>query len=63
MDSSMNHGTGSWTAGVVATYRENWDASLSYVGYFGKVGTNPLQPEVSANSDRGYLSLNLQHTF
>jgi hypothetical protein len=63
MDSTMNHGTGQWSVGVVATYRESWDASLSYVGYFGKVGTNPLEPEVQGMADRGYLSLNLQHTF
>jgi Protein of unknown function (DUF1302) len=63
MDSTMNHGTGNWSVGVVATYRESWDASLTYVGYFGQVGTNPLQPEIASGSDRGYLSLNLQHTF
>ena len=63
MDSTMNHGTGNWSVGVVATYRESWDASLSYVGYFGTPGTNPLDPEVAGSPDRGYLSLNLQHTF
>jgi Protein of unknown function (DUF1302) len=63
MDSTMNHGTGQWSVGITATYRENWDASLSYVGFFGKVGTNPLDPEIQSMADRGYLSLNLQHTF
>ena len=63
MDSTMNHGTGNWSVGVVATYRESWDASLSYVGYFGKPGTNPLDAEVASSPDRGYLALNLQHTF
>jgi hypothetical protein len=62
-NAAANHGTGSYTASIVATYRENWIASLNYVGYFGKVGTNPSEPEVSAMADRGYLSLNLQHTF
>ena len=63
MDVSMNHGTGTFSFSVVATYRESWDASLNYVGYFGKVSTNALAPEVSTTSDRGYVSLNLQHTF
>jgi len=39
------------------------DASLNYVGYFGKVSTDALAPEVQGMADRGYLSLNLQHTF
>jgi hypothetical protein len=63
VDTTANHGTGSWSAGVVATYRESWDASLTYVGYFGRPSSNALATEVSTNSDRGYLSLNLQHTF
>jgi hypothetical protein len=49
---------------VVATYRENWDASINYVGYFGRVGTNPTEPQIStAATDRSYISLNLSHTF
>ena len=63
MDSTMNHGTGQWSAGISATYRESWDASLNYVGYFGKVSTDALAPEVQGMADRGYLSLNLQHPF
>ena len=64
MDTSMNHGTGTYSASIVATYRENWDASLNYVGYFGKAGTNATVAETSADAvDRSYVSLNLQHTF
>jgi hypothetical protein len=64
MDTTMNNGTGSVTASIVATYRENWDASFNYVAYFGRAGTNPGVPHISANaSDRSYVSLNLQHTF
>ncbi len=61
---AMNHGTGSYTMSIVATYRENWSASLNYVGYFGRPGTNPLAPQTAVLPvDRSYLSLNLQHTF
>jgi hypothetical protein len=60
----MNHGTGSYSISIVATYRESWDASLNYVGYFGRAGTNPTVPNISADPvDRSYMSLNLQHTF
>jgi hypothetical protein len=61
---AMNHGTGFYTMSVVATYKENWDASLNYQGYFGRAGTNPSVPNVSADPvDRSFMSLNLQHTF
>ncbi len=58
IDSTMNHGTGNFTVGVAATYRTTWIAALTYKDYFGKadVTLNPL-------ADRGYVSLNLQHTF
>jgi hypothetical protein len=62
MDASMQHGTGSYSLGVSATYRQVWDATLSYVGYFGSI--NPSDTlNTSQMADRGYLSLNLQHTF
>src|ERR1700757_968576 len=61
--STMNHGSGSWSVGVTATYRENWNASLSYVGYFGTASTNPLEPEVAGSPDRAYLNLSMSHTF
>jgi Protein of unknown function (DUF1302) len=64
MDQTMNHGTGNYSIGVTATYHENWDASLTYQGYFGNVGSNPDLPGVSSDpTDRAYVSLNLQHTF
>jgi Protein of unknown function (DUF1302) len=64
MDITMNHGTGNYSMGVVATYKQTWDAALYYVGYFGRAGTNPSVPNVSASPvDRSYISLNLQHTF
>jgi hypothetical protein len=60
----MNHGTGNFSFGVTATYNNTWDAALSYVGYFGRAGTNPSVPNISASPpDRAYVSLSLQHTF
>jgi hypothetical protein len=58
VDSSLYHGTGVFTTGVTATYKVNWIASLSYQDYLG-------QPDVSHNAlaDRGFVSLNIQHTF
>jgi hypothetical protein len=63
VQSTMNHGTGGYSFGISATYRENWNAALSYVGYFGAASTNPLNPEVAGSPDRAYISLNLNHTF
>jgi Protein of unknown function (DUF1302) len=64
VQTSMNHGTGFYSVGVVATYKESWDASLNYQGYFGRAGSNPTVPNVAAYPvDRAYISLNLQHTF
>lgn len=60
----MNHGTGNYSAGVTATYDQSWVASLSYVGYFGRTGTNPTVPNISASpTDRAYVALSLSHTF
>jgi hypothetical protein len=58
VDRSLYHGTGTFDAGVTATYRVNWIASLSYQDYLGK-------PDALYNTlaDRGFVSLNLQHTF
>jgi hypothetical protein len=58
VDSGLYHGTGVFDAGVAATYEINWIASLSYQDYLGK-------PDVAHNglADRGFVSLNLQHTF
>jgi len=62
MDSTMNHGTGEFTAGISATYKVAWSAALDYVTFYG----NPapaLTPEAGQLVDRGYVTLNLQHTF
>jgi hypothetical protein len=58
VDMSLYHGTGTFTTGVTATYKVSWIASLSYQDFLGK-------PDVLHNSlaDRGFVSLNLQHTF
>lgn len=58
VDSTMNHGTGAFTLGVSATYRTTWIAAITYKDFLGKADTslNPL-------ADRGYLNLNIQHTF
>jgi hypothetical protein len=58
VDGGLYHGTGTFDAGVTATYQVNWIASLSYQDYLGK-------PDAVNNTiaDRGFVSLNLQHTF
>ena len=58
VDSGLYHGTGTLDVGVTGTYKVNWIASLNYQDYLGK-------PSVANNAlaDRGYVSLNLQHTF
>jgi hypothetical protein len=60
---AANHGAGSYSASIVATYKENWDASLNYVSYFGAASSNPTLPQTAGSPDRSYVSLNLQHTF
>jgi hypothetical protein len=62
VDSTMNHGTGEFTAGVVVTYKQNWSGSLNYVDYLGRPGLSN-EPNVSQLADRGYITFNLQHTF
>jgi hypothetical protein len=58
VDQSLYHGIATISAGVTATYKVNWIASLSYQDYLGK-------PDVLHNAlaDRGFVALNLQHTF
>ena len=58
IDSTMQHGTGNFTFGVTGTYESNWIAGLTYKDYLGKADT-----VYNSAVDRGYLSLNLQHTF
>jgi hypothetical protein len=57
-DISMQHGNGVFNVGVTATYEENWIASVAYQDYLGK--PNPVY---NGLADRGYVTLNLQHTF
>jgi hypothetical protein len=58
MDQSIQHGTGSFTFGVKATYQTTWIATLTYKDYLGKPNTS-----YNGLADRGYLSLQLQHSF
>ncbi len=58
VDGTMNHGTGNVTFGVSATYRTTWIATLTYKDFFGKA-----DPTLNPLADRGYVDLNLQHTF
>lgn len=58
IDSTMNHGTGTFNVGVQGTYNETWIASLTYNDYFGKA-----DPSLNPLADRGYVSFNVQHTF
>lgn len=58
MDTSIYHGNGVFDVGVTGTYRHTWIASLSYQDYLGKPNTTYNQI-----ADRGFVSLNLQHTF
>jgi hypothetical protein len=58
IDSTMQHGTGNFTFGVTGTYESNWIAGLTYKDFLGKADT-----VYNSAVDRGYLSLNLQHTF
>lgn len=58
IDTTMNHGTGNVTFGISGTYRTTWIGSLTYVNYLGKP-----DPTLNPIADRGYVGLNIQHTF
>ena len=58
IDQTMQHGTGAFTLGVTATYKQTWIAGITYKDYLGAPNTT-----YNAAADRGYVSLNLQHTF
>jgi hypothetical protein len=58
IDQSMQHGIGVFDVGITGTYKTNWIAGLTYQDYLGKPDTI-----YNASADRGFLSLNLQHTF
>jgi hypothetical protein len=55
---TMYHGTGTLDFGVTGTFETNWIAGLNYQDYLGKP-----DPITNGLADRGFVSLNLQHTF
>lgn len=61
IDSTMNHGYGTYNIGVTATYRTVWTAGLTYTGYFGK--PNPNLQYLPSLVDRSYISFNIERTF
>lgn len=61
IDSTENHGTGSFTAGVTATYKVTWIAALTFYDNIG--AANPLLAGEPSVADRNYVMLNLQHAF
>jgi hypothetical protein len=61
MDATMNHGSGTFSVGVNAVYKVNWIAGLTYQDYLGAPILNSQGD--AALSDRGYVSLNISHTF
>ncbi len=58
IDQTENHGTGTFSVGVTATYHTSWIAGLTYQDYLGAANT-----VLNADADRGYVSFNVQHTF
>jgi hypothetical protein len=58
INSTENHGTGTVSVGVTATYRTTWTAGLTYNDYLGAP-----DPALNPLADRGYLSFNIEHTF
>ena len=58
IDSTENHGTGTFDIGVTAVYNTVWTAGLTYQDYLGAASTS-LNPD----ADRGYLSFNIERTF
>jgi len=58
VDAGIQHGTGTFNIGITGTYKAVWIASLTYQDYLGKP-----DPAYNATADRGYISLNLQHSF
>ena len=61
VDATENHGTGSFTMGVTATYNVTWIANLTYYCNIG--APNPLLVGEPSVADRNYVLLNLQHSF
>jgi hypothetical protein len=63
VDSSLQHGDGTFDAGVTAIYKVNWNVSLAYQDYIGKPSISAQDTTYNSLADHGFLSLNLQHTF
>lgn len=61
VDATENHGTGSFTAGVTATYKVTWIASLTFYDNIG--AANPALSGEPSVADRNYVMLNVQHAF
>ena len=61
VDGTENHGTGSFTMGVTATYRVTWIASLTFYDNIG--APNPLLQGEPSIADRNYVMFNIQHSF
>ncbi|WP_297494766.1 DUF1302 domain-containing protein [Acidocella sp.] len=61
VDATENHGTGSFTAGITATYNVTWIANLTFYDNIG--APNPLLSGEPSVADRNYVLLNLQHSF
>jgi hypothetical protein len=58
IDPTMQHGTGVFNIGVTGTYETNWIVGLTYQDYLGKA-----DPIYNGDADRGYVALNIQHSF
>jgi hypothetical protein len=58
VDQSLYHGNAQLDVGVSGTYKGVWIATLTYQDYLGA-------PQTTYNglADRGFVSLNLQHSF
>ena len=63
VDQTIQHGTGTFNVGVTGTYQGTWIASLNYQDYLGKASAASDNTTYNGLADRGFLSLNLQHTF
>jgi len=62
-DEGMQHGTGTFDLGVTGTYRSTWIASLTYQDYLGKPTVPGANTTYNDLADRGYVALNIQHSF
>ncbi len=61
VDATENHGTGAFTAGITATYKVTWIASVTLYDNIG--APNPLLVGEPSAADRNYVMFNLQHAF